>query len=41
MPKDKIDTAIKKGTGELEGVEYVESATRATASAARRSWSTA
>jgi YebC/PmpR family DNA-binding regulatory protein len=24
MPKDKIDTAIKKGTGELEGVEYVE-----------------
>ena len=24
MPKDKIDTAIKKGTGELEGVNYVE-----------------
>lgn len=24
MPKDKIETAIKKGTGELEGVEYVE-----------------
>jgi YebC/PmpR family DNA-binding regulatory protein len=24
MPKDKIDTAIKKGTGELEGVDYVE-----------------
>lgn len=24
MPKDKIDNAIKKGTGELEGVEYVE-----------------
>ena len=24
MPKDKIDTAIKKGTGELEGVEYIE-----------------
>jgi YebC/PmpR family DNA-binding regulatory protein len=24
MPKDKIDTAIKKGTGELECVDYVE-----------------
>ncbi|MDR1647493.1 MAG: YebC/PmpR family DNA-binding transcriptional regulator [Zoogloeaceae bacterium] len=24
MPKDRIDTAIKKGTGELEGVDYVE-----------------
>jgi YebC/PmpR family DNA-binding regulatory protein len=24
MPKDKIETAIKKGTGELEGVEYIE-----------------
>ncbi len=24
MPKDKIDNAIKKGTGELEGVDYVE-----------------
>ena len=24
MPKDKIDTAIKKGTGELEGVDYIE-----------------
>jgi YebC/PmpR family DNA-binding regulatory protein len=24
MPKDKIDNAIKKGTGEIEGVEYVE-----------------
>ena len=24
MPKDKIDNAIKKGTGELEGVEYIE-----------------
>ena len=24
MPKDKIDTAIKKGTGELDGVDYVE-----------------
>lgn len=24
MPKDKIENAIKKGTGELEGVEYVE-----------------
>jgi YebC/PmpR family DNA-binding regulatory protein len=24
MPKDKIDNAIKKGTGELEGVEYTE-----------------
>jgi YebC/PmpR family DNA-binding regulatory protein len=24
MPKDKIDNAIKKGPGELEGVEYVE-----------------
>ena len=24
MPKDKIDTAIKKGTGELEGVTYEE-----------------
>ncbi len=24
MPKDKIDTAVKKGTGELEGVDYVE-----------------
>ena len=22
MPKDKIDNAIKKGTGELEGVSY-------------------
>ena len=24
MPKDKIDNAIKKGTGELEGVDYLE-----------------
>ncbi|MDR0528870.1 MAG: YebC/PmpR family DNA-binding transcriptional regulator [Zoogloeaceae bacterium] len=24
MPKDKIENAIKKGTGELEGVEYLE-----------------
>ncbi len=24
LPKDKIDNAIKKGTGELEGVEYIE-----------------
>jgi YebC/PmpR family DNA-binding regulatory protein len=24
MPKDKIENAIKKGTGELEGVEYME-----------------
>lgn len=24
MPKDKIETAVKKGTGELEGVDYVE-----------------
>ena len=24
MPKDRIDNAIKKGTGELEGVDYVE-----------------
>ncbi|MEW6293338.1 MAG: YebC/PmpR family DNA-binding transcriptional regulator [Pseudomonadota bacterium] len=24
MPKDKIENAIKKGTGELEGVDYVE-----------------
>jgi YebC/PmpR family DNA-binding regulatory protein len=24
MPKDKIDNAVKKGTGELEGVDYVE-----------------
>lgn len=24
MPKDNIDRAIKKGTGELEGVEYLE-----------------
>lgn len=24
MPKDNIDRAIKKGTGELEGAEYVE-----------------
>lgn len=24
MPKDKIDNAIKKGTGELEGADYVE-----------------
>jgi YebC/PmpR family DNA-binding regulatory protein len=24
MPKDNVDRAIKKGTGELEGVEYVE-----------------
>ena len=24
MPKDNIERAIKKGTGELEGVEYVE-----------------
>lgn len=25
MPKDNIDRAIKKGTGELEGVSYEES----------------
>ena len=25
MPKDKIDNAIKKGTGELEGVDYIDS----------------
>ena len=24
LPKDKIENAIKKGTGELEGVEYME-----------------
>ena len=24
LPKDKIDNAIKKGTGELEGVDYIE-----------------
>jgi YebC/PmpR family DNA-binding regulatory protein len=24
MPRDKIENAIKKGTGELEGVDYVE-----------------
>ncbi|MDR2507198.1 MAG: YebC/PmpR family DNA-binding transcriptional regulator [Candidatus Accumulibacter sp.] len=24
MPKDKIDNAVRKGTGELEGVDYVE-----------------
>jgi len=24
MPKDKIENAIRKGTGELEGVDYVE-----------------
>ncbi|QKS30890.1 MAG: Transcriptional regulatory protein PmpR [Accumulibacter sp.] len=24
MPRDKIDNAIKKGTGELEGVDYIE-----------------
>ena len=24
MPKDNVDRAIKKGTGELEGVEYIE-----------------
>ena len=24
MPQDKIDNAIKKGTGELEGVDYIE-----------------
>ncbi|MDR2165909.1 MAG: YebC/PmpR family DNA-binding transcriptional regulator [Zoogloeaceae bacterium] len=24
MPKDRIENAIKKGTGDLEGVEYVE-----------------
>ena len=24
LPKDRIDNAIKKGTGELEGVDYVE-----------------
>jgi YebC/PmpR family DNA-binding regulatory protein len=24
MPKDNIDRAIKKGTGELEGVDYIE-----------------
>ncbi len=24
MPKDKIENAIKKGTGELEGVDYIE-----------------
>ena len=24
MPKDNIDRAVKKGTGELEGVEYLE-----------------
>ncbi len=26
MPKDNIDRAIKKGTGELEGIDYVEMA---------------
>jgi hypothetical protein len=36
MPADNIDRAVKKGTGELEGVTYEEAATRATASAARR-----
>ena len=38
MPNDNIDRAIKKGTGELEGVTYEEVSTRATARAASRSW---
>jgi transcriptional/translational regulatory protein YebC/TACO1 len=39
MPNDNIDRAIKKGTGELEGVEYQESPTRHTGRAASRSTS--
>ena len=41
MPSDKIDTAVKKGTGEPRASITSRSATKATASAARRSWSTA
>ena len=33
MPKDKIDTAIKKGTGEFEGSITSRCGTRVTASA--------
>jgi transcriptional/translational regulatory protein YebC/TACO1 len=37
MPKDTIDNAIKRGTGQLDGVRTTRrSATRATASAAPR-----
>jgi hypothetical protein len=36
LPKDNIDNAIKRGTGQLEGVNTRKSATRATASTARR-----
>ena len=37
MPKENIERAIKKGTGELEGVDYRRSRTRATGRAASRS----
>ena len=36
MPKDNIENAIKRGTGQLEGVTYEKAATKATESAARR-----
>ena len=35
MPKDNVQRAIDKGTGNLEGVEYIELRYEATASAAR------
>ena len=41
MPKDNVERAVKRGTGGLEGQTTRRSATRATASAARRSWWTA
>ena len=37
MPKENIERAVKKGTGELEGVDYVEVRTRRTGPAAWRS----
>lgn len=36
MPKDNIENAIKRGTGQLDGVDYVECRYEATASPARR-----
>src|SRR5437660_1273681 len=40
MPADRIQNAIKRGTGELAGERLGRSGTRATARAASRSWST-
>ena len=39
MPNDTIDRAIRRGTGEEEGVNYEEITTKVMVRAASRCWS--